>query len=449
MRTALLVLSLLLVTRVDGQALVCPASTAASGKPCEVFHYHVQLYDPETRQFVTLSGINQFATQASCDRARDARVKRNAAVLDYIKRVKPQQYEADRVGPCHCDATLYNTSATYLTDLQRIAQKRSAEDVRRRVRAKLLDLDVPADSELITSLAEAPPASAMLTGPRLAQLPSAAAPATVNQPGDLRLPRPSQSTTPSTASIDLPLAEVPTPGTAAPATPPVATHAATPTTPPPAKPPAEKITPVVPETTVHFDEAPTAPVASEPTTTITATTSETPEPATTEAPASAQDSSISAEDSADAFIRHETQRIQNVVTAIPDPPDDAGERVLEACTSRIQALSNLRSLILGSGARSRIAQAARNAGPDAQRIELVKKLFGEEVASHWMPKVTTDVLIAPRAAVDNAPEKILRDSSGQASDGDKRRALYMLLARAAITEEQQLWLIPVVEGFLQ
>jgi hypothetical protein len=447
MRRALLVLSFLLVTRVDGQALVCPASSAASGKPCEVFHYHVQLYDPETRQFVTLSGINQFASQASCDRARDLRVKQNAAVVDYVKRVKTQQYEADRVGPCHCDATLYNTSATYLTDLQRIAQKRTAEDVRRRVRAKLLDLDVPADSDLITTLAEAPPASAMLTGPRLAQLPSAAAPATVNQPGDLRLPRPSQGTTPSTASIDLPLADVPTPGNAAPSNPTVATHAATPATPPPAKPPVEKVTPAVPETTVHFEEAPTPPVASEPTTTITATTSETPEPATTEAPSSQE--SISAEDSADAFIRHETQRIQNVVTAIPDPPDDAGEKVLEASTSRIQALSNLRSLILGSGARSRIAQAARNAGPDAQRIELVKKLFGDEVASHWMPKVTTDVLIPPRPAVDNSPEKILRDSTGQVFDADKRRALYMLLARAPITEEQQLWLIPVVEGFLQ
>ena len=116
--------------------------------------------------------------------------------------------------------------------------------------------------------------------------------------------------------------------------------------------------------------------------------------------ASSQESSISAEDSADAFIRHETQRIHNVVNAITDPPDDTGEKVMEACTLRLQVLSNLRSLILGSGARSRIAQVARMAGPDSERLQLVTKLFGAEIAAHWMPKVTTDVLITDIARQD-------------------------------------------------
>jgi len=443
MRRATVLLLLAVAFSLNGQALVCPANSAGSGRPCEVFHYHVQMYDPETKQFTTLVGVNQYASQAACDTAREVRARQNASVVDYVKRVKTQQYEGDRIGPCHCDMSIYNTSATYLTDLQRLAQKRAAENVRRRVRAKLLDLDLPGDSELITGLSPEPASNAMLAGPRLTQVPSGPGAVADHQPTDLRIPRAAPNGAPSTAAIDLPLAEISTvPASrreAATAAPVAVPHA----------------TPAISETTVKFDAAPSQPPATEPTKTITATSSETPEPATTEpaltepASASSQESSISAEDSADAFIRHETQRIQNVVNAITDPPDDAGEKVLEACTLRLQALSNLRSLILGSGARSRIAQVARMAGPDSERLQLVTKLFGAEIAAHWMPKVTTDVLIAAKPLVDASPEKVLRDSSAQFAEGEKKRALYMLLSRAAITEEQQLWLIPVVEGFLQ
>ena len=46
-------------------------------------------------------------------------------------------------------------------------------------------------------------------------------------------------------------------------------------------------------------------------------------------------------------------------------------------------------------------------------------------------------------------ERILRDSSGKFADAQKRRALYVMLARSQPTEEQLLWLTTVVEGFLQ
>ncbi len=445
MRRVTVLLLLAAAFGLNGQALLCPTSSAASGRPCEVFHFHVQAYDPETRQFTTLVGINEYASQVACDVARDVRARQNTSVVDYVKRVKTQQYEADRIGPCHCDMSIISTSATYLTDAQRQVQKRAAEDVRRRVRAKLLDLDLPGDSELISGLSPVPASNAMLAGPRLTQLPSGPSTVPDHQASDLRLPRVAQSGTPSNAAIDLPLAEI-TAMTASqaapppPATKPVVTSSSIPATPP------------VSETTVPFDAAPSQPGEGEPARTITATISETPEPATTDPvvneQASAHESSISAEDSADAFIRHETQRIQNVVNAITDPPDDTGEKVLEACTLRLQALSNLRSLILGSGARSRLAHVARTAGPDSERLQLVTRLFGPEISAHWMPKVTTDVLIA-MTSVDSSPERVLRDSSGQFVESEKKRALYMLLSRSAITEEQQLWLIPVVEGFLQ
>ena len=113
---------------------------------------------------------------------------------------------------------------------------------------------------------------------------------------------------------------------------------------------------------------------------------------------------------------------------------------------RIQLLSNLRSLIQGSGAKSRLATAARNAKSDPDRLALVSKLFGPDVAPHWAPKDAQAVLLSP---LPDDAERVLRDTSGKFSDQQKRRALYELLAHTQPTEEQQLWLTTVVDTFLQ
>src|SRR5215208_6314619 len=89
------------------QVLICPPGTSAVTNACDVFHYHVQMYRPETRQFAELSGVNQFASQSACERHREAYMKRNLARVDYFKRTKgEQQYEPDRAGACHCDMTI-------------------------------------------------------------------------------------------------------------------------------------------------------------------------------------------------------------------------------------------------------------------------------------------------------------------------------------------------------
>src|SRR5687767_7039102 len=85
--------------------LVCP--TVPAGGTCNAYHYHVQLYRPDTKQFVEVSGGNQFATQAACDRARDMQVAANVRVVEYFRVTREQrQYEPDRIGPCHCDMTI-------------------------------------------------------------------------------------------------------------------------------------------------------------------------------------------------------------------------------------------------------------------------------------------------------------------------------------------------------
>src|SRR3982751_6420737 len=129
MRLARLLLPFALLTgAAAAQTLDCPGSAGARRGP---FHFHVAMYRPDTRNFTEVFGINQFSSQAACDRARDAAMKRNLAVVDWFKRVRnDQQYEPDRFGTCHCDMTLDKSNPRYLTDLQRAAQLRIAEDIR-------------------------------------------------------------------------------------------------------------------------------------------------------------------------------------------------------------------------------------------------------------------------------------------------------------------------------
>src|SRR5581483_3821141 len=104
--TPLLVL-LAAVSSALAQPLTCPQVTNISGRPCEVYHFHVQMYRPDTRGFADLIGINRFASQAACDRAREAQMARNLAVVETMKRVaNDQQYQPDHFGPCHCDMTV-------------------------------------------------------------------------------------------------------------------------------------------------------------------------------------------------------------------------------------------------------------------------------------------------------------------------------------------------------
>src|SRR5258708_6008788 len=102
----------------SAQTLNCPPVTTASGRPCEAFHYHVMMYNPETRGTPEFTGINQFATQAACDRARDAAFKRNTAVVEHFRPLDAK-YKPDVFGLCHCDMTVERNSPNFLTDAMR------------------------------------------------------------------------------------------------------------------------------------------------------------------------------------------------------------------------------------------------------------------------------------------------------------------------------------------
>src|SRR5690242_2908407 len=100
------------------QLLTCPAPASAPSKPCELFHYHVAMYRPDTRGFSEVWGTNQFASQAACERARDAAMRRDLGIVDHMKRTGDNNFEPDRFGPCHCDGSIEPGSPTFLTDAQ-------------------------------------------------------------------------------------------------------------------------------------------------------------------------------------------------------------------------------------------------------------------------------------------------------------------------------------------
>jgi hypothetical protein len=454
-------LVVLVAAAATGQTLMCPNASSASGAPCETFHFHVQLYRPDTRQLVELYGINQFASQGACERARDAQMKRNLAIVDHIRRAKNEpQYEPDRFGSCHCDMTIEKTNPNFLGDLQRATQVRTAADIRLRVRERLLDSGLSSDSELVRAATAAPPSpAALLAGPRIAPMPPpAATAAATNAPSDLKPTKAIDTSKQSVAIVDLSLVDVTVETSTAPARSdapgpapvpvPATTEASTAIAPSDAPPPAPAPTPA--PTPAPAPVPTPAPTPVEMSTTIVKPDLPVPAPPAVPAPAETNAAQVDepAVDAADSFISYETQRIQNVLKASAAISDESVKsKIFDACLQRTQLLSNLRALIEGSGVKSRLANAARAAREESDRIALVTKLFGPEIASHWAPQDASDVILP--IPPDEDPEKIVRDSSSRYPIEQRKRALYTLLARTQPTEDQQLWLTTVIESFLQ
>jgi hypothetical protein len=418
--------------------LVCP--TAPGGRACDAYHFHAQLYRPDTKGFIEVTGANQFATQAACDRARELQAAANAKVVEYFRVVREQrQYEADRIGPCHCDMTIDRAAPNFLTDLQRTAQLRAAEEARLRVREKLLDNKLTSESEIVRGLWADPPTTPLLAGPRLPALPQTAPAPILTATEDLKATRTIDTTKPTVAALDIPLVEiVATPG---PAAAPVASdEVGIDASDSPASSPAEQ-TP--------------APNAAEPAAdevVVAAPAEQEPAPAADAPIASTvpEEDLLSAEETAERFVSYETQRIQNVIRASGAIADEnVKSKIFEACMQRIQLLSNLRLLIEGSGMRSRLAAAARDAQGETERMAVITRLFGEDIRRHWAPQDAADVVIDVAPAIAAAPESALRDTTGGVSIEQKKQALYLVLAKTQPTEDQRLWLSSVVEGFLR
>jgi len=412
-------------------ALICPPPPG--GRACETFHYHVQLYRPDTKQRFEFFATPQFATQAACERARDVRAAANAKVVEFI-RAKQPQYDSDKFGPCHCDMTGDKSTAYFLTEAQRVMQIRTAEDIRLRVRERLLDIGLTSDSEIVHALDVDPPVTPLLGAPKFIPPPQNSAAPPPTSPDDLKPTRTLDTTKPSVAALDIPLVDI----GGAPASPPAGPQASPPAPAPAPVPSNGDVTVTAPPP----EPAPAAPVEEQK---VVAEAAPAPSPN-----APTEEEMLSAQDTAERFVSYETQRIQNVLkasSAIAD--EEVKSKIFEACMQRIQLLSNLRLLIEGSGMRGRLATAAREATSESDRLGLMTKLFGDEVKTHWAPKDARDVVFEIENEVEAAPDRVLRDSGGKFTQQQKRHALYLVLARTQPSEDQRLWLSAVVEEFLR
>jgi hypothetical protein len=329
--------------------------------------------------------------------------------------------------------TLEKGSPNFLSEAARTQQLRDAEEIRQRVRERLIDAKALPDSEVMRNIAPMISATPMIGGPKMVSMPPPIAAASSNSPDDLQITKAVDTTPSSAASLDLPLVDIALPGI----TPPAEVVAAA-----PAPVPAVGGVPPPQVATVAPAETPAPAPASQP--------QPSPQPAiqvaAEPAPVIADDPDLPApEDVADRFVSYESQRIQNVLKVSSDVGDEAIKaQVLEACTQRIQLLSNLRSIIVGSGAKSRLVAAANAAKKENDRVALAAKLFGSDITPHWAPKDASDVIFDTGVT---EPERVLRDNA--ASDQQKRHALYALLATSSPTEQQQMWLSSVIEGLLK
>jgi hypothetical protein len=401
------------------QPLLCPPVASAAGKPCETFHFHVQLFRPESRDFLELYGVNQFASMASCERARDAQFKRNMTVVEFMRAQRRDWWQSDKFGPCHCDMTVEKASPNFLSEGARTQQLRDAEEIRQRVRERLIDAKALPDSEVMRSIAPPVTPTPLIGGPKMVAMPAPIAAATSNSPEDLQITKAVDTTPSSATSLDLPLVDIALPGITPPAEPVPMAPAATPS-PTPADTPQPPAPASAPQPVVQVAAEPAPVIADDP---------DLPVP----------------EDVADRYVSYESQRIQNVLKVSSEIGDEAVKaQVLEACTQRIQLLSNLRSIIVGSGAKSRLVAAANVAKRESDRLAVAAKLFGSDITPHWAPKNAADVIFDPGVT---EPERVLRDDAS--SDQQRRHALYALLATSSPTEQQQMWLSSVIEGLLK
>src|SRR5258708_18590124 len=200
------------------QPLLCPPVASGAGRPCETFHYHVQLFGPDTREFFELYGINQYASMSACERARDAQFKHNMAVVEFMRAQRRDWWQAEEFGRCHCDMRVERASPNALTDAAREQQIHDAEEIRQRVRERLLDAKALRDSDVVRNLAPPLSATPLIGGPKLVPMPPPAAVTTAaNSPDDLRITKAVDTAPSSTSSLDLPLVEIPLPGIAPPA----------------------------------------------------------------------------------------------------------------------------------------------------------------------------------------------------------------------------------------
>lgn len=155
-------------------------------------------------------------------------------------------------------------------------------------------------------------------------------------------------------------------------------------------------------------------------------------------------------DAASEFVNAEIAEVQTHLPTVLDMGEGTEkERLLELIQQRVQLLSNLSRLVQTAGSTSALATGIASAETATERSEMIGRIFGDEVRTHWAPAEATDLLIDIPESVTTDPVAVLRDPGERFDLETRQLALYVFLMRTgALTENQEIWLSGLIESIL-
>lgn len=383
--------------------MTCQLGSGADSAQCNVFHYHVQMYNPDRKARVELSGVNEFASQAACEAALAEEQVENQATVKFMAQNDPREkFQPNVYGPCHCDMTRNPSSPNRLDPERRIAELRMQQEIVAFTRELLLDAKAPESSSVVTNLRRHATSFDPALWPKVVFTPDPAAMKVEPDP----IPESESMETDAAdalprgdfgSGLELELVEIPTPED-------VMVSAA--------------IAPTYNPDEGGYEQAPT-----------NASTGSNP---------------------ADAFVSFESSRVQAILQASNDIDDaPVKKRIFESAMQRLQVLSNIKVIVLAAGTSSGLAKAFANVDTDERRSELIGTLFGSQIQSHWIPADARDVIVEIPSELTADPVAVLRESTGRYNDEQRKQALYFVLGRTAnLTPSQELWIADLMSSFL-
>ena len=149
-----LVLVLLFAAQLHAQTK-CPP--LPEGVTCDRYHFHMAVWNIESRNFTDVAATTQFHSLAACEKARGEALRENAALVEFVKLKVDGSMVANRFGECHCDRTQDAASGVFIDAKTRTAQLRGRQDAAWTLRERLLSRQAEGAGDYLQNLFGHPP----------------------------------------------------------------------------------------------------------------------------------------------------------------------------------------------------------------------------------------------------------------------------------------------------
>ena len=134
-------LALPLVASLQAQTS-CPP--LPEGVTCSQYHYHVSVWNVDSRTYSEVAATGQFVSAAACEKSRANALRENTALVDFVRTAKiDTSMMPNRFSACHCDRTDEKGSSSYVDPNTRTMQLRTQGEAAWSLRERLLSHDLP------------------------------------------------------------------------------------------------------------------------------------------------------------------------------------------------------------------------------------------------------------------------------------------------------------------